>query len=157
MSCLQERKRSWREKLLPAYRLDTVDREIVVCRIMRWRGSAPKPPLCKGRWQKSSIFAGGVLRQVSIPQSAPLPTACGRSGRGSDSPPDCHSLPRLRFAYPLHKGALALPRQCIKQWFVQGNDTEHPPMVLRQLQAVVTHLPPAMPANNNLSLDSLNQ
>ena len=27
---------------------------------------------------------------------------CGEPGRGSDSPPDCHSLPRLRFAYP-HK------------------------------------------------------
>ena len=45
----------------------------------------------------------------------------------------------------------ALPRQCVKQPFPQGNDTEHPPMVLRQLQAVVTHLQPAMPANNNLS------
>ena len=25
-------------------------------------------------------------------------------GRGSDSPPDCHSLPRLRFVYPCAKG-----------------------------------------------------
>ena len=44
----------------------------------------------------------------------------------------------------------ALPRQCIKQRFPWGNDTEHPPMVLRSLPAVVTHLQPAMPAINNL-------
>ena len=25
----------------------------------------PKPPLCKGRWQKSSIFAGGVVADQS--------------------------------------------------------------------------------------------
>ena len=24
----------------------------------------PKPPLCKGRWQKSSIFAGGVVPEL---------------------------------------------------------------------------------------------
>ena len=29
-----------------------------------------------------------------------MTTACGRSRCGSDSPPDCHSLPQLRFAYP---------------------------------------------------------
>ena len=66
----------------------------------------------------------------------------------------------------------ALPRQYAKQRFARGNDTEcgasrselkyddcqwqsfhnENPMVLRQLQAVVTHLQPAMPANNNLSL-----
>ena len=34
-----------------------------------------------------------------------LPAACERPGRGSGSPLDCHLLPRLRFAYPLHKGA----------------------------------------------------
>jgi hypothetical protein len=28
----------------------------------------------------------------------------GNPRRGSDSPPDCHSLPRRRFAYPLHRG-----------------------------------------------------
>ena len=33
----------------------------------------------------------------------------------------------------------ALPRQCIKQRFPPGNDTEHPPMVLRKLQAIVTN------------------
>ena len=33
------------------------------------------------------------------------------SGRGSDSLPGCHSLPRLRFAYPLGKGARLWCRQ----------------------------------------------
>ena len=40
----------------------------------------------------------------SLPQSASLTIACGQSGRGSDSPQDCHSLPRLRFAYPRQRG-----------------------------------------------------
>ena len=31
-------------------------------------------------------------------------------------------------------------------------DTEHPPMVLRLVAAIVTNLPPAMPANTNLLL-----
>ena len=31
--------------------------------LTHWRGSALKPPLCKGRWQKSSIFAGGVVAE----------------------------------------------------------------------------------------------
>ena len=35
----------------------------------------------------------------------------------------------------------ALPRQCVKKRSAKGNDTEHPPMVLRQLQAVVTNCP----------------
>jgi len=48
------------------------------------------------------------LRAATIPQSASLPAACGQSGRGSGCPPDSHSLPRLRFAYPLHKGAFGL-------------------------------------------------
>jgi len=42
----------------------------------------------------------------SLPQSASLTIACGQSGRGADSPPDCHSLPRLRFAYPRQRGPL---------------------------------------------------
>ena len=47
-----------------------------------------------------------MYRHITIPQSALLTARCGEPGRGSDSPQDCHSLPRLRFAYPLHKGAL---------------------------------------------------
>ena len=43
--------------------------------------------------------------ELETPQSASLTIACGRTGRGSDSPPDCHSLPRLRFAYP-YRGAI---------------------------------------------------
>ena len=38
-----------------------------------------------------------------------MPARWGEPGRGSDSPLDCHSLPRLRFAYPLHKGDLGAP------------------------------------------------
>ena len=53
-------------------------------------------------------FSGLISLFCTIPLSASLTTACGRSGRGSDSPPDCHSLPRLRFAYPLHKGAFGI-------------------------------------------------
>ena len=129
----------------------------------------PKPPLCKGRWHgeavRSGLYRNGfpflhwfTMQKACSAQSLSrfAPTACGRSGRGSDSPPDCHSLPRLRFAYPLHKGALplplgevpegrrgpsqsasltappkgepwALPRQFFKQRFTRGNDTEHPP------------------------------
>ena len=67
----------------------------------------------------------------------------------------------------------ALPRQYAKQRFARGNDTEcgasrselkyddcqwqsfhnENPMVLRQLPVIVTHLQPAMPANNNLQMD----
>ena len=35
-------------------------------------------------------------------------TRCGEPGRGSDSPPGCHSLPRLRFAYPRQREVLAV-------------------------------------------------
>ena len=41
----------------------------------------------------------------------------------------------------------ALPRQCVKKRFAKGNDTEHPPMVLRSLPVIVTNLPPVMPAS----------
>ena len=41
---------------------------------------------------------------------------CGDSGRGSDSPPDCHSLPRHRYANPLHKGAFGLCKLLPLQW-----------------------------------------
>ena len=56
-------------------------------------------------------FAANRYCLLRIPQSfcpnwGKMTVACGRPGRGSDSPPDCHSLPRLRFAYPLGKGAL---------------------------------------------------
>ena len=52
------------------------------------------------------ILPGGVVLIATIPQSALRLTArCGEPGRGSGCPQDSHSLPRLRFAYPLHKGA----------------------------------------------------
>ena len=57
------------------------------------------------------ISPGGTPRSFIIHYSFPSgenpseppvggPARCGEPGRGSDSPPDCHSLPRLRFAYP---------------------------------------------------------
>ena len=49
-----------------------------------------------------------ALEQLEQPPSHAdrVTIACGRSGRGSDSPVDCHSLPRLHCAYPLHRGDL---------------------------------------------------
>ena len=83
--------------------------------------TAPKAPLCKGGCQKSPISDWGIVQwmlrfrrkpmrircclpQQSLRQPVRLTVACGQPGRGSGCPPDSHSLPRLRFAYPLHKG-----------------------------------------------------
>ena len=44
-----------------------------------------------------------------LPQSPTVTARCGEPGRGSDSPPGCHSLPRLRFAYPQNEGVEILP------------------------------------------------
>ena len=47
-------------------------------------------------------------RYTTIPQS-PAPTvACGQPSRGSDSPPGCHSLPRLRSRLPFAQGGLII-------------------------------------------------
>ena len=56
-------------------------------------------PLLEGR-RPVGTLGGGVFFAILTPQSASLTAACGRPGRGSASPPDWHSLPRLRFAYP---------------------------------------------------------
>jgi hypothetical protein len=43
--------------------------------------------------------------------------AAARSRRGSDSPPDCHSIPRRRFAFSLrlgHAAGLTVPRTVIQ-------------------------------------------
>ena len=45
------------------------------------------------------IFASQISGKPSQ-SCCRMTTACGRSGRSSDSPPGCHSLLRLRFAYP---------------------------------------------------------
>ena len=38
-----------------------------------WRGNPfPKPPLCKGRWQKSLIFDGGVVHYGNNPPVSAL-------------------------------------------------------------------------------------
>ena len=46
------------------------------------------------------------IANYSLPQSfaSQNPATCGRPGRGSGCPPDSHSLPRLRFAYPRQRG-----------------------------------------------------
>ena len=59
------------------------------------RGGAP----VGGGGVKATKFASCKALPFT-PQSASLTVACGQPRRGSDSPPDCHSLPRLRFAYP---------------------------------------------------------
>ena len=67
-----------------------------------WHLSRPRfarPPSPKGRALSLSVTAFAV------------PAACGRPGRGSDSPLGCHSLPRLRFAYPQREGQGRCKRQ----------------------------------------------
>jgi len=72
----------------------------------------PWPPLTRGLSPKAT---GGENRMngfsPSVKNQRFLPIACGRSGRGSDSPPDCHSLPRLRFAYPKGRATLSVKNQ----------------------------------------------
>ncbi len=41
-----------------------------------------------------------------------LTVCCGKPGRGSDSPLGCHSLPRLRFAYPSEGSLWAATARC---------------------------------------------
>ena len=75
------------------------------------------------------IFDGGVDNPpVKIGSEEPiLPIACGQSGRGSGCPPDSHSLPRLRFAYPCAKGGAPQGRRdCLPHRFY-----EHGYMILR--------------------------
>ena len=61
------------------------------------------------------------------PGSHPANAACGRPGRGSGCPPDSHSLPRLRFAYPCVKGGAPQGRRdCLPHRFY-----EHGYMILR--------------------------
>ena len=60
------------------------------------------------RWRREGDRISEILRlHPAIPTHSPdasrLPPrglAAARSHRGSDSPPDCHSLPRCRFATP---------------------------------------------------------
>ena len=88
--------------------------------------TAPKPPLCKGRWVGVSRLGGIVRRNVtnlhwfsaklqhctaSIPQSRCLRDSSLRRTRSAAL--TAHRavihFRRLRFAYPLHKGALGAP------------------------------------------------
>ena len=94
---------------------------LILChevRICRWGGVTTTPQsasLTRGALVRSG-FAGGVVRvrevvlRQSLRQPVRLTVACGQPGHGSGCPPDSHSLPRLRFAYPLHKGAFRVRR-----------------------------------------------
>ena len=74
-----------------------------------------KPPLCKGRWAKSLILLGGVVRIVTIPQSP----HCGDWGivryRNITIPPSrltpCH--------LPLHKGGFGAV-EALGWWRIGG-------------------------------------
>ena len=78
------------------------------------RGPQPrrsgKPPLCKGRWAKSLILLGGIVRIVTIPQPKIFDWRRGygflslrlllrKNQLPAGSPPGCQSR-RLRLAYP---------------------------------------------------------
>ena len=68
----------------------------------RYRGTLSLAPrIYEGgratQWQGESPAAAGKASSVT---ASPCQVACGQPGRGSDMPPACHSLPRLRFAYP---------------------------------------------------------
>ena len=92
------------------------------CGLCCRRGSAQSLPCLKGGGRaiaRSEGFCGKSVRiriglrrirnafcNPPVKNQRFLTIACGRSGRGSASPPDWHSLPRLRFAYPLGKGGL---------------------------------------------------
>ena len=73
--------------------------------LAHWRGSALKPPLCKGRWQKSSIFAGGVVNSSILMQSRLKGQSLSQKSKIFDS-----SL--------YTREPWALPRQCVKQQFI---------------------------------------
>ena len=68
------------------------------------------PPLCKGRWAKSLILLGGIVRKTdTIPQFYCLNSAikqlpAGSPVGGSDSPLDCHSLPPTALRLPFTQG-----------------------------------------------------
>ena len=47
-------------------------------------------------------------REPTIPQSLRDSSPAGSVTSGSDSPPDCHSIPSVSLRYPLHKGACVL-------------------------------------------------
>ena len=72
----------------------------------------PAGPVCKGGWHAKhdwGIVCWFLLRSKGNPSVSPSASqfVATNSRRGSDGPPDRHSLPRLRFAYPLHKAAPA--------------------------------------------------
>ena len=71
----------------------------------RGRRNASPTISTEGRADSPGVVRiGEVLLRQSLRQPVRLTVACGQPGRGSGCPVDSHSLPRLRFAYPLHKG-----------------------------------------------------
>ena len=72
---------------------------------LSYRYKKGTPPAGTGTFDAVIAF---ICTHTPPVTASAVPAACGRPGRGSDSPPGCHSLPRLRFAYPLHKGGFGL-------------------------------------------------
>jgi len=66
----------------------------------------PKPPLCKGRWQKSLIFVGGIVRYN--PACSPEPSA--NSLHPTEAIPQSFCILDAKCQLPLHKGALRRSR-----------------------------------------------
>ena len=74
----------------------------------KWKGKifgCSVPPFLPPAFMRGEghAAAGGVpppQRESPLSRAAPCQVVCGQPGRGSDMPPACHSLPRLRFAYP---------------------------------------------------------
>ena len=88
---------------------------------------------------------------IPTPQSASLTAACGRPGRGSASPPDWHSLPRLRFAYP-SRGAVICCSHDKHQFEVQTSYRVGP-MACRYLPAKQSEIVSGhCPLNTNLPI-----
>ena len=87
--------------------------------VMFYRAGGGRPPLREvgrlggfaGEWGKFGRLCCDNPSVKTGSEEPVLPVACGQPGRGSGCPPDSHSLPRLRFAYPLHKGGFGA--ECI--------------------------------------------
>ena len=112
----------------------------------------PRNPSVKNQRFLPAPFTQGSLGRcrdcasLTLYTREPLASPFGRGARRAEMPSQSAKL-----TAPPKGEPRALPRQFNKQQFARGNDTEHPPMVFRRLQTVVTNLQPAMPANSNLS------
>ena len=105
------------------------------------------PPLCKGRWQKSPIFAGGVADtgrsakpDLSIPQSAygcRLPFHKGAGGCAADAPPLPIQNPKSPRTKPVRGLDCASPQNlscAAKHARLQGRPRGQGPPRMRSIQ-----------------------